>query len=318
MNVPKVVALGGGHGLAATLSALRQITPHLTAIVTVADDGGSSGRLRDEFDLIPPGDLRMALASLCAEQASGWAEVIQHRFPGDGPLGGHALGNLLLTALWQLRGDPVLGLDAVATLLHLHGRVLPMSAVPLSIHAQVMDDRGNEFRVHGQVAVATAQGEIRSIGLEPADPPARPEALAAIADADWVTLGPGSWYSSVIAHLLVPEQAEALQQTKANRILVLNIVRPGEQIDETREQPAEDLLAVLMQHAPRMRCEFVLVDPVAVHDRGLLESRAAALGAEVVWDELSASAGGAVHDPDRLALALRRIMNLRRTRSARD
>jgi len=304
----KVVALGGGHGLAATLSALRQLTSELTAIVTVADDGGSSGRLRSEFDIIPPGDLRMALAALCAEEASGWADVIQHRFPGDGPLSGHAVGNLLLAALWQLRGDPVAGLDAVAALLHLHGRVLPMAALPLSIHARVRGEDQVERLVQGQVAVASAQGEILSVALEPADPPARPEALAAISAADWITVGPGSWYSSVLTHLLVPEQMQALRTTTARRILIPNIVRPGDQGDETREEPAEILLEVLERHAPGLSFDVVLVDPVAVMDSARLATAAARLGARVVLGDMSSSDGSARHDPDRLAAALREII----------
>ena len=111
----KVVALGGGHGLAATLSALRKITTELTAIVTVADNGGSSGRLREEFPILPPGDLRMALAALCADDEWGrtWANIMQHRFVSDGPLNGHAMGNLLLASLWNENEDPIVGLDRV-------------------------------------------------------------------------------------------------------------------------------------------------------------------------------------------------------------
>ena len=128
----RVVALGGGHGLFASLSALRRVTRDLTAVVTVADDGGSSGRLRREFGVLPPGDLRMALAALCGDDAWGttWSRVIQHRFTGEAELGGHAVGNVLIVALWELLGDSVQGLDWVARLLGAHGRVLPMSSVP--------------------------------------------------------------------------------------------------------------------------------------------------------------------------------------------
>src|SRR3954452_18998039 len=140
-RLPEVVAFGGGHGLSASLTALRRITDRLTAIVTVADDGGSSGRLRAELDCLPPGDLRMALAALCGDDEAGrtWADVLQYRFPGDGSLGGHAIGNLLIVGLWErLGGDPVAGLDMVARLLGARGRVLPMSAVPLEIEAEVV------------------------------------------------------------------------------------------------------------------------------------------------------------------------------------
>ncbi|HEX6918009.1 MAG TPA: 2-phospho-L-lactate transferase CofD family protein, partial [Phycicoccus sp.] len=164
MTGPVVAALGGGHGLAATLTALRYVTDELTAIVTVADDGGSSGRLREEFGVLPPGDLRMALAALCSETEWGhtWRDVLQHRFAGDGTLGGHALGNLLIVALWELHEDPVAGLDLVGSLLQARGRVLPMAAVPLDIEAEVsgLDPRDPAARavVRGQSEVAITPG----------------------------------------------------------------------------------------------------------------------------------------------------------------
>ena len=137
----KVVALGGGHGLAATLTALRQFTSEITAIVTVADNGGSSGRLRQEFPIMPPGDLRMALAALCGDDDWGrsWAEIMQYRFTSEGELNGHPVGNLLLAALWDRDGDTVAGLDRVGSLLKVIGRVLPMADQPLEIEATCED-----------------------------------------------------------------------------------------------------------------------------------------------------------------------------------
>jgi uncharacterized cofD-like protein len=156
---PIVAALGGGHGLAATLSALRLLTDEVTAIVTVADNGGSSGRLREEFGVLPPGDLRMALAALCddTEWGHAWRDVMQHRFQGHGPLAGHALGNLLIVALWEIYEDPVSGLDLVGRLLEARGRVLPMAAVPLDIEAEIVQD-GSLRTVVGQAEVATDSG----------------------------------------------------------------------------------------------------------------------------------------------------------------
>jgi len=154
------VALGGGHGLAASLSALRLVTDRITAVVTVADDGGSSGRLREEFDVLPPGDMRMALAALCDDTEWGhqWRDVLQHRFAGHGQLGGHAVGNLLIVSLWDLLGDTVGGLDLVGRLLNARGRVLPMAAIPLNIEASVMGadpSRPSEVTtVRGQAEVA--------------------------------------------------------------------------------------------------------------------------------------------------------------------
>ena len=161
------MALGGGHGLAASLRALRRVTDDLTAVVTVSDDGGSSGRLRRELAVLPPGDLRMALAALCGDDEWGqtWSRVVQHRFRSEGDLHDHAVGNLLIVALWELLGDSVQGLDWVARLLGAHGRVLPMSLVPVDIEAVVeIDDDGsgggagggNAQRRHRQGAGAPA------------------------------------------------------------------------------------------------------------------------------------------------------------------
>src|ERR1700728_2844119 len=179
----KVVALGGGHGLFASLSALRRVTRQLSAIVTVADDGGSSGRLRRQYGVLPPGDLRMALAALCGDDAWGttWSRVIQHRFTGETELGGHAVGNVLIVALWELLGDSVQGLDWVGRLLGAHGRVLPMASVPLDLVAEV--EGADPARPHdistvlGQVACASTTGRVRSVSLVPRDPPACPEAV---------------------------------------------------------------------------------------------------------------------------------------------
>lgn len=232
---PKVVALGGGMGLSASLTALRRITGDLTAVVTVADDGGSSGRLRDELGVLPPGDLRKALAALCGDDDWGqtWARVIQHRFQSKGDLHEHAVGNLLIVALWEQLGDHVQALDLVGKLLGAHGRVLPMSAVPLELQALVKGHdpaRPDDVdTVRGQATVALTPGEVMSVHVVPHDPPAVPEAVAAVLDADWVVLGPGSWFSSVIPHLLVPELLDALTETKARRVLSLNLApQPGE------------------------------------------------------------------------------------------
>ena len=221
---PAVVALGGGHGLSATLRALRHISHRLTAVVTVADDGGSSGRLRREFDCLPPGDLRMALASLCDDSEWGltWRDVLQHRFEGQGELDNHALGNLLILALWQLLGDDVAGLDWVGRLLTIHGRVVPMSSSPLVIEADIVSG-GSSRRVSGQVAVASARGRLENVGVVPEDADAHPEALRAIDEADWVVLGPGSWYTSVLPHLILPSMRQALVSTSARKVVVLNL-----------------------------------------------------------------------------------------------
>src|SRR6188768_3066126 len=224
MPLPHVVALGGGHGLYASLRALRPVTEVLTAIVTVADDGGSSGRLREELGIVPPGDLRMALSALCEDTEWGttWRDVLQQRFSTDGALDGHAVGNLLIAALWEQTGDVVGGLDWVARLLRAQGRVLPVSDEPVSISAVVEGPEGRRV-VSGQVAVASAKGRIVSLSLEPATPHVPPATLEAIASADVVVLGPGSWYTSVLTHFLVPEVHRALVTASKRSVLTLNI-----------------------------------------------------------------------------------------------
>jgi len=276
----KVVALGGGHGLAASLRALRPLTEDLTAVVCVSDDGGSSGRLRRQFPVVPPGDLRMALAALCGDDEWGatWARVLQHRFTSSGDLNGHALGNLLITALWQETGDVVEGLAWVGRLLGAQGRVLPVSLEPLDIFADVLGSDGLVRRVDGQVQVATTTDEIISIGLDPADPAACPQALDAVHAADVVVLGPGSWFTSVLTHFQVPQMAEALHETLAQRVLVLNLQA---QTGETSGYSPEHYLEVLATSYPDFRLNWVIADPGHVQDETALRRVSATVGANV-------------------------------------
>jgi uncharacterized cofD-like protein len=312
-----VVALGGGHGLHASLQALRHlvddlVVDDLTAIVTVADNGGSSGRLRGEFGVLPPGDLRMALAALCGDDEWGetWSRVLQHRFAGHGEMRGHVVGNLLIVALWEhLGGDHVKALDWVGRLLGASGRVLPMALTPLDIAAEVSglvaDDRGALTTVRGQVEVATTGGAIESIRLEPEDPTPSPEAVAAVRAADWVVLGPGSWFTSVIPHLMVPELREALVQTDARLLVVLNL---AEQAGETHGFGPEDHLAVLTEHAPDLKIHTVLADRGTIADAEELARAVARYGAELVVDHVAEAPGSPRHDPVRLAEAYARIL----------
>jgi uncharacterized cofD-like protein len=307
----RVVALGGGHGLYASLSGLRRVTRDLTAVVTVADDGGSSGRLRREFGVLPPGDLRMALAALCGDDAWGqtWSQVVQHRFTGEADLGGHAVGNVLIVALWELLGDTVQGLDWVARLLGAHGRVLPMAAVPLDLVAEVEGadpDRPDEVStVRGQVACASTTGRVRSVSLIPADPPACPDAVQAVGAADWVVLGPGSWFTSVLPHLLVPDLADALLRTRARRLVALNLApQPG----ETEGFSPHTHLEVLADHAPGLSVDVVLADRGAAQgSTAELEKAAGLLGARLVLADLAMRDGSPRHDPRRLAGAFAQI-----------
>lgn len=307
----KVVALGGGHGLAASLSALRRLTDliepgDLTGIVTVADNGGSSGRLRSEFGILPPGDLRMALAALCSDDEWGrtWARILQHRFGGSGELHDHSVGNLLIAAAWDILNDHVEGLDLVGELLGARGRVLPMAAVPLDIEADVhlnaAPDRLSVVR--GQVQVASVDGQVVSVRLDPSDPPACPEAVDAVLDADWVTIGPGSWFTSVMPTLLVPQLRDALLATNAQRVLILNLV---EQEGETEGLSAVDHLEVLNAHAPDLRIDVVIADESLSDGHGALESVSRQLGARLITANVARTPGSDQHDPERLSDVLR-------------
>ena len=311
-GAPAVVALGGGHGLSASLSALRHLTDRLTAVVTVADDGGSSGRLRRELGGLPPGDLRMALSALCDDSEWGrtWRDVLQHRFSSEGSLHGHATGNLLISTLWELLGDEVAGLDWVGRLLGARGRVLPMAAVPLDIEADVLglvEGAPEETTaVRGQVAVASTTGRVVNVRLVPSDPPVRPEVVEAIGTADWVVLGPGSWFTSVLPHLMVPGLLAALTSTRARTCVTLNLaVQPG----ETDGFSAEAYLEVLAAHAPELVVDAVLADPVAVGDVDSLVRVAEALGAEVLLRSVSMGDGTPRHDALRLAAAYRDVFS---------
>ena len=313
MNLEKnspVVCLGGGHGLAATLSAVRKITSDITAIVTVADNGGSSGRLRQEFPIFPPGDLRMALAALCADDPWGrsWADILQYRFTSNGPLNGHAVGNLLLAALWDRDVDPVQGLDRVAELLKVVGRVLPMASVPLDIEAS-FTDAGQIQHVRGQVEVATAKGKLESLHLVPENPKALPAALKAIDEARWITVGPGSWFSSVLPHFLVQEQLRALEKTSAQKIIILNLdSHPEAQADEFAGYTPIEHLEMLREYAPGMNINHVLVDQYELGDSQRLQLLVESFGGKLHISDLRNSPGSLHHDVEKLFSLLSHIM----------
>lgn len=308
-----VTALGGGHGLYATLSALRLIAGEISAIVTVADDGGSSGTIRQEMDVLPPGDLRMALAALCDDTDWGrtWHDTLQHRFTTNpesaGTLNNHALGNMLIVALWELLDNPVDGLRWAGALLGARGTVLPMTTTPLTISGTVLSDGAggglSTRTVTGQVALASAaaKGRVSHIRLDPENAPATPETLDAIELADWVILGPGSWYTSVLPHLLLPEQRDALYSTAARRALVMNL---ESNTSETAGMSPADHLKTLQWYAPDLRLNMIIADPDMVHERDKFLTAADQLGAEVVFSRVMNKQSPGVHDPLRLAVAL--------------
>ncbi|MEY3737144.1 MAG: hypothetical protein RLZZ251_860 [Actinomycetota bacterium] len=312
MSGPRVVALGGGHGLAATLRSLRRLTSNLTAIVTVADNGGSSGRLREEFHSLPPGDLRMALAALCADDEWGrsWAEIMQYRFTSSGNLNGHALGNLLLTALWDRDGDPVQGLDRVGQLLKVVGRVLPMALEPLDIEGVFKTWQGTHV-VRGQKEVAAAKGSLEDLRLIPENPTSTQEGLDAISSADYITFGPGSWFSSVLPHVLIEQQRRALENSQAKKIIILNLdAAPHMKGDELAGSSPADHLHVLQKFAPKLACNIALVDSsIASQSHVLreLEQRVSDMGGKVIVANLASHEGSNHHDSEKLYSAFSHI-----------
>jgi uncharacterized cofD-like protein len=284
-------------------------------VVTVADDGGSSGRIRREMPVLPPGDLRMALAALAGEEerTRGLATLLQHRLGGSGVLAGHPVGNLVLTGLVEIhRGDTVRALDDLCRLLGACGRVLPMADVPLDLVARVEstdpDDPSRTRTIRGQVAIATTPGRVRDIQLSPADPPVSPAVLDAIAAADVVSLGPGSWYTSVLPHLLVPRLRAALAASRAQVVVVLNLEpQPG----ETDGFSPEEHLRVLRAHLGSVALHTVIADAESVVDRHGLLTAVHECGAELFLAPVAEPDGTPRHDPERLSAALASVVRPR-------
>jgi len=282
----KVVAIGGGHGLAATLQAARRYADDVTAIVSVADDGGSSGRLRKDMGIPAPGDLRRCLVAL-ADPTSPWIDAFEHRFT-SGELEGHAFGNIIIAGLADATGDFDTALAAAGRLPGSRGRVTPATREPVELKAEA-EGRA----VEGQVNVQNA-GRISGVSVVPADAQPPPAALDAIARADQIVLGPGSLFTSVLAVVAVPAIGDALNATKATKVYVCNL---REQVPETTGYDVAAHVAALGSH--RLAVDVVVFDPSGVR-AGDVAVRA--VEANVATDD------GTLHDPDRLAGVLRRLV----------
>jgi uncharacterized cofD-like protein len=300
-----VVGIGGGHGLSRALAAVQLLGEAPTAVVTVADDGGSSGRLRVEHGVVALGDLRMALFTLARH--AELAPLFQHRFSG-GELEGHAVGNLLLLALIEASGgDLVAALDRAGALLQCDGRVLPSTTEPIHLRAQVGD-----HEIGGQVRVATASEPVRRVWLEPSAPQACREAVEAIMAADLIILGPGSLFTSIVAALLVPGIGKAVTSSAADVVLVANLLtQPG----ETSDFDAAGHIEALIDHVPGLQ-----LDAVLLHDGPTVHGSGHPLGtdlshpavrrhvcADLALREPDGSVSG-MHDPQRLADTLRQFL----------
>ena len=285
---PKVVALGGGHGLATSLRAVRRYAGEVTAIVSVADDGGSSGRLREALGIAAPGDLRRCLVALAGDEHSRWARAFEHRFEA-GELEGHALGNLVIAGLAGSEGDFRAALDECERLLGTVGRVLPATTTPVVLKAEAASGP-----VEGQVRVA-ASDRISAVSLVPPDPEPPPEAVEAIAGADQVVVGPGSLFTSVLAVLVVPGLRRALTETKARTVYVCNL-RP--QPPETSDFDGAAHVEAL--HAHGFTPDVVVCDPAWLAPGDMAAPRV---------ERSVGRADGIAHDPVRLAEALRELID---------
>ena len=248
---PKIVAIGGGTGLSNLLRGLKVYSANITAIVTVADDGGSSGRLRREIGVLPPGDIRNCLAAL-ADEEKLVTELFQYRFRAGDGLVGHSFGNLFLTAMSDIAGDLERATAACSQVLAVRGRVLPATLSDVHLWAELTDGR----RIEGESRITEAGGKIFRIGCTPANPPALPAAIEAIKQADYIIIGPGSLYTSVIPNLLVPEIAGAIARATVPRIYICNIMtQPG----ETQGYTVSDHIRAIDEASKRQLFNAVLV-----------------------------------------------------------
>ncbi len=255
---PKIVAIGGGTGLSTLLRGLKEYSANITAIVTVADDGGSSGRLRREVGGLPPGDIRNCLAAL-ADEEKLLTELFQYRFSAGDGLTGHSFGNLFLTAMSEISGDWERAIADSSQVLAVRGRVFPATLSDVSLWAELSDGRS----IEGESNITAAKGKIKNIGCYPSNPPALPAAIAAIEQADYIIIGPGSLYTSIIPNLLVPQIREAIALRQVPRIYVCNIMT---QNGETDNYTVADHIRAIDRV-----CDRKIFDAVLVNRRPLSE-----------------------------------------------
>jgi uncharacterized cofD-like protein len=292
----KVIGIGGGHGLAASLRAAKLFATELGAVVTVADDGGSSGRLTRELGIPPPGDIRNCLVAMSED--SNLSTLFQHRF-NSGALTGHSVGNLVIAALAERTGDFARAVEEAGRMIGAAGRVYPATTELVDLRARVNGDI-----VKGQVAVAQTSAPIQAVYLKPENPVAHPPAVEAVLSADMVILGPGSLFTSLIATLLVPGIRHAVQETTARRVFVCNTrIQKG----ETQGLPASAHVEALLAHCGPNAIDVVLVQSPEIADGVVIDTEALAFsGIEVVRADVASATGE--HDPPRLARVLRELV----------
>lgn len=269
---PKIVVIGGGTGLSVMLRGLKEKPLDITAIVTVADDGGSSGILRNELHIPPPGDIRNVLAAL-ADAEPLLAEVLQYRFRNGAGLVGHSLGNLMLAAMTDITGDFVSGVKMLSQVLAVRGKVLPAANRAIVLKAEMMDGT----IVTGESMIPKANGAIKRVFLEPQDIEPLPEAVEAIEQADAILIGPGSLYTSIMPNLIVPKLAQAIVESKAVKLFVCNVMtQPG----ETDNYSVSDHLDAIYDHIGHHLFDYVIVNNGEIPPH--VESKYAEIGAKAV------------------------------------
>ena len=301
---PRVVAIGGGTGLSALLRGIKKYTGNIVAIVTVADDGGSSGRLRDEYRVLPPGDFRQCLTAL-AETEPLMTELFQHRFGGDGSLSGHSFGNLFITAMAEITGDFEHALRESGRVLAVRGQIIPSTLRDVTLCATA----GTEVRV-GESRIPYGEERIDRVFLDPPDPSVNPEAEAAILDSELIVVGPGSLYTSILPNLLVDGMVEALRASPAVKVLVMNVAsQPG----ETTGYAVSDHLAAVEDHIGGNVFDYVIVNsnfaptlPPSAVEAGVARvvfdrERAAQKGVHYILADVVSPKISTHHDPDKLA-----------------
>ena len=305
---PRIVAIGGGTGLSTLLRGLKGYSANITAVVAVADDGGSSGRLRQQLGIVPPGDIRNCIAAL-ADAEPLMTQLMQYRFPPGSGLDEHAFGNLFIAAMTAVTGDFEEAVRESNRVLAVRGQVLPATSVPLNLSARLVSGR----RLDGQVGIGHAEEPIERVFIEPPDVRANPEALERILEADMVVIGPGSLYSSVLPNLLISDIRDALDAAPGMRVYVCNVAtQPG----ETGSFSAAEHLEALFEHIGEGLIDYVLVnrnwharqpegwlgEPVQIDER-----RLEGLPVVVIEEDLVDVANAHRHDPAKLAAALVRL-----------
>jgi uncharacterized cofD-like protein len=256
---PKVVAIGGGHGLSALLRGLKSYTANTTAIVTVADDGGSSGRLRRALGVLPPGDFRNCIAALADDEALT-TQLFQYRFPSvddEAGLGGHSFGNLFITAMMEVTGSFERAILESSRVLAVQGRVVPSTLESVTLLGDLRAEPATVSRVAGESRITQTHGAIERVYLEPSDPPAYPGAVRAILEADLIVAGPGSLYTSVLPNMLVREIAQAIEASRATRVYVCNVATER---GETDGYSVGDHMAALERHVGKGLFQVVLAN----------------------------------------------------------